>query len=42
MKTIYDMASEQMQKNEIDHHESDLYLKVTEVSKKIVSEYEYK
>jgi len=29
-------------KQEIDHHESDLYVKVTDISKEIVEEYKYK
>lgn len=41
-KSIHQKAVEQMQPNEIDNHQSDLYLKVTDVSKKLVDEYKFK
>ena len=31
-----------MQGNEIDHHQSDLYLKVTPISEELVKNYEFK
>jgi len=39
---IYEQAVNSMQGNEIDHHQSDLYLKVNEVSKELVNSYEFK
>ena len=39
---IYTKAVELMQGNEIDHHQSDLYLKVTPVSQELVKNYEFK
>lgn len=42
MESIYQQAKEQMNETEIDHHLSDLYLKVTDVSRKLISEYEYR
>ena len=39
---IYQKAVESMQGNEIDHHQSDLYLKVTPVSEVLVKNYEFK
>ena len=39
---IYQKAVESMQGNEIDHHQSDLYLKVTPVSQELVNNYEFK
>ena len=42
MLNIHELAVEQMKPEEIDHHCSDLYLKVTPVSKKLVDEYDFK
>lgn len=42
MKNILEKAVKIMKENEIDHHESDLYLKVNENSKKLVEEYYFK
>lgn len=42
MLNIYERAVESMPQNEIDHHYSDLYLKVTPISKKLVDEYEWR
>ena len=39
---IYEQAVNSMQGNEIDHHQSDLYLKVNDVSKELVNRYEFK
>ena len=39
---IYQKAVESMQGNEIDHHQSDLYLKVTPISQELVNNYEFK
>lgn len=36
---IYEKAVERMHPSEIDHHASDLYLKVNSVSQKLVEEY---
>ena len=41
MNDILYKATNLMNKNEIDHHESDLYLKVTDISRKLISEYEF-
>lgn len=40
--TIYEYATAILPREEIDHHQTDLYLKVTPESKKIISKYEYK
>ena len=42
MKNIYEEAVKRIPKNEIDHHYSDLYLKVTPTSRKLVDEYEWR
>lgn len=42
MKNILEKAVKIMKENEIDHHESDLYLKVNENSKKLIEEYDFK
>lgn len=42
MRNIYDLAVQQMPQEDIDHHESDLYLRVTPVSKRLIEEYEFK
>ena len=39
---IYQKAVESMQGNEIDHYQSDLYLKVTPVSQELVNNFEFK
>ena len=39
---IYQKAVESMQSNEIDHHQSDLYLKVTPISEELVKNFEFK
>lgn len=41
MKTLYEQAVELMDKDEISHHESDLYLKVTPVSLPLIDKYEF-
>lgn len=40
--SIYNMAVKNMELSEISNHESDLYLKVTQVSEKLIAEYEFK
>lgn len=42
MTNICELAIEQMNKEDIDHYQGDLYLKVTPISKKLVSQYDYK
>lgn len=42
MKNIYQEAIEKMNKKDIDHYCSNLYLKVNEMSKKIINNYEFK
>ena len=42
MKSIYQQARELLPDAEIDHHTSDLYLKVSDASNMLVSEYEFK
>lgn len=42
MRNIYEKAIETMPKEFIDNHYSDLYLKVTEQSKKLVEQYDFK
>lgn len=39
---IYIEALKTMDPRDIDHHCSDLYLRVNDISRKLVSEYEYK
>ena len=41
MKNIYEEAVKRMFENEIDHHCSDLYLKVTPESQKLVADYDF-
>lgn len=41
-QSIYKQAVEQMNTGEINFHESDLYLKCTEVSENLVKGYAYK
>jgi hypothetical protein len=42
METIYQKAVRLMQPEEIGSHESDLHLKVTEVSQRLVDDYKFK
>lgn len=42
MRDIYKNAVKFMKKEEIDHNNADLYLKVTPISKKLIEEYEFK
>ena len=42
MATIYELATARMAPEEIDSHESDLYLKKTEVSEALVAEYQHR
>ena len=42
MINIYERAVKKMKPEEIDHWQTDLYLKVTPVSQKLVEEYDYK
>ncbi len=41
MKNIYERAKLVMPENEIDHHASDLYLKVTDTSTRLVNDYDF-
>lgn len=42
MRNIYEEALKIIPAEQIDHHETDLYLMVTEQSKKLVKEYDFK
>ncbi len=42
MKSIYQKAIKTLPAKDIDHHESDLYLRKTAKSIKLISEYEFK
>ena len=42
IKDLYNEAIKVMKVEEIDTHESDLYLKVTPASKDLISKYEFK
>lgn len=42
MRNIYEKAVESLPSADIDHHESDLYLRITPISKKLIREYEFK
>lgn len=42
MRNIYEEALKTMSPEQIDNHESDLYLMVTPESKKLISDYEFK
>lgn len=42
MRNIYEEAKKVMKPEQIDHHESDLYLMVTKESRKLVNDYEFK
>lgn len=39
---LYEALKEKMNRDEISTHESDLYVKVTEVSTSLINDYEYK
>lgn len=41
MRDIYEKAIEILSPNDIDHHESDLYLRKTLKSEKLINEYEF-
>lgn len=41
MTNIYDRAVKEMKPEEIDHWQTDLYLKVAPVSRQLVKEYEF-
>lgn len=40
-KTLLHTARQQMKPEEIDSHESDLYLKVTPISRKLIQQYDF-
>lgn len=40
-KTLLHTARQQMKPEEIDSHESDLYLKVTPISRKLIRQYDF-
>lgn len=42
MLNIHELAVEKMRPEDIDHHYSDLYLRVTPISKNLVAQYDYK
>lgn len=42
MRNIYEYAIKTMKPEEIDHHYSDLYLKVNKQSKKLLLDYEFR
>lgn len=42
MINIHRLAIEQMDKKDIDHYQGDLYLKITPISQKLISQYDYK
>lgn len=42
MKNIYEIAKQVLPADCIDHHDSDLYLKVTNESKKLVKDYDFR
>lgn len=42
MKNIYKQALMKMSEKDIDHYNSDLYLKVNSISKKLIQEYNFK
>lgn len=41
-RTLLHTARQQMKPDEIDSHESDLYLKVTPTSRKLIQQYDFK
>lgn len=42
MKNIYKQAIMKMSEKDIDHYNSDLYLRVNSISKKLIQEYNFK
>ena len=42
MINICELALAQMKPEDIDHHESDLYLRVNNISKNLVAKYDFK
>ena len=42
MKNIYKQAIMKMSEKDIDHYNSDLYLRVNSISKKLIKEYNFK
>lgn len=42
MRDIYEKAIKTLPSKDIDHHESDLYLRKTLKSEKLISEYEFR
>lgn len=42
MKNIYKQAIKKMREKDIDHYNSDLYLRVNSISKKLIQEYNFK
>lgn len=42
MRDIYEKAIEILPSKDIDHHESDLYLRKTVKSEKLINEYEFR
>ena len=42
MKNIYKQALMKMNEKDIDHYNSDLYLRVNSISKKLIKEYNFK
>lgn len=42
MKNIYKQALMKMNEKDIDHYNSDLYLRVNSISKKLIQEYNFK
>lgn len=42
MKNIYKQAIKKMSEKDIDHYNSDLYLRVNSISKKLIKEYNFK
>lgn len=41
-ESVYQKLIKVMKTNEVSHHESDLYVKVTDVSSNIINEYKFK
>lgn len=41
-RSIYQQLKDVVRPDEIDHHESDLYVKVTEESKRVIAEYPFR
>jgi len=42
MMNIYELAVEKMDAKDIDHHESDLYLRMNTISKNLVQNYDFR